>query len=264
MRKPYFSKSRKRWFVRQGQTQVNLGPDKSKAFKRYHQLMSGQTETAPTVFVADILGQYLDWSEAHQAESTYGYYRFWLKSFGKHIQQLRVEDLKPYHLTRWLDAKRYSNPNTLNAAVRAVVRAFNWAVKMGVLKENPLKGAERPSLMPRECYITPQQFDSIMATIRDDDFRDLVTFLRETGCRPQEARRAEARHFDRSGQTLTFPREESKGKRRQRVIVLTPTALAVVQRLSLKHPDGALFRNRDGSAWSRHSLNCRFSFLHFL
>ena len=81
--------------------------------------------------------------------------------------------------------------------------------------------------------------------------------MRLTGARPQEARMLEARHFQR-GQ-IVFPRLESKGKKRERIIRLPGEALAIVQRLMEKYPDGPLFRTRKGLAWTRDSLagRCR-------
>ena len=38
--KPFFKKSRGAWYVEIDGTQHNLGPDKDKAFRRYHQLMA--------------------------------------------------------------------------------------------------------------------------------------------------------------------------------------------------------------------------------
>lgn len=256
MRKPHFSKERQRWFLRQSSKNIDLGPDKDEAFRKYHSLMAGQI-TAPTgVLAEDIIKDFLAWSELNQAKSTYKNYKWYLDSFREFIGKTKLTDLKPFHVARWLDRNGWTG-NTGNGAVRAAVRPFSWAAKLGVISVNPLSKVERPSPTPRECYISPSQTDQLMNAVKDDAFRDVLTILRETGCRPQEMRRMEARHFDR--QTITFPRLESKGKKRQRIIVLTPTALAVIQRLALKHPTGPLFRNMDGVPWKSMALINRFA-----
>ena len=38
--KPFYRKSRGRWYVEIGGKQVNLGPEKEAAFRRYHELMA--------------------------------------------------------------------------------------------------------------------------------------------------------------------------------------------------------------------------------
>ncbi len=256
MRKPHFSKERKRWLLRQGTANVDLGRDKGEAFRKYHTLMAGQIAAPTGVLAIELIDDFLTWSKLHQAESTYKNYARQLKSFGEYIGKIKVSDLKPFHVARWLDHHRWRG-NTANGAVRAAVRPFSWAAELGVITTNPLLKVKRPQPTPRECYITGEQSDELLKAASDEEFRDLVTILRETGCRPQEMRRMEARHFING--TITFPREESKGKRRQRVIVLTPTAQAVVQRLAMKNPKGALFRNADGGEWTAMTIINRFA-----
>ena len=77
----------------------------------------------------------------------------------------------------------------------------------------------------------------------------------DSGARPQEVCRAEARHFDRENCRLVFPASESKGKKRPRVIYLPPVSLEIVNRLA---KDGPIFRTTKGTAWTRNSVNCRF------
>jgi len=257
MRKPHFSKERQRWFLRLGSKNIDLGVNKEEAFKKYHGLMAGQI-TAPTGALAvEIIDQFLDWSKSHQAESTFKNYSWFLKRFKEFIGSIKLKDLKPFYVTRWLDRQGWKG-NTANGAVRAAVRPFSWAAKMGVIENNQLTNVERPSPTPRECYISPAQFDQLFVAVQDEEFRDVLMILRETGCRPQEMRSMEARHFNRVGQTITFPRLESKGKKRQRIIVLTPAAMAIIQRLAMKHQTGPLFRNVDGAPWKGAALICRF------
>ena len=253
MRKPHFSKERKRWLLRQGTKNVDLGPDKEPAFKKYHALMAGQIEAPTGVLAVDIIAQFLDWSQLNQKESTYKQYAHYLKSFGEHLGRLKLSDLKPFHVARWVAKHSTWGDNAQNCAVRAAVRPFSWAAKLGVISHHPLAKVDRPASTPRECELTDEQYK-----LEDEEFRDLLTIMRETGCRPQEARRMEARHFNRSTGTITFSRQESKGGKKQRVIVLTDTALAVVQRLTLKYPSGPILRNTAGITWKASAIIARF------
>jgi len=256
MRKPYFRASQACWYILHGGKQVRLGEDKEEAFQRWHELLRAEQPTAPDTEVSDLIADFMDWCEKHRSPGTYGWYRFFLISFVDSLGTMKLSVLKPHHVTRWLEQRKFTG-NTGNGAVRAVTGCFNWAVRQGKLKENPIKGADRPAASPRESYIAPDQFKRLMASIKQSDpFYDFLMFLRLTGCRPQEARTAEARHFD--GQSIVFPRVESKGKRRQRVIPLNDQALAIVRRLVLKSPSGPIFRNQRGNPWAKNSLNCRF------
>jgi integrase len=101
--------------------------------------------------------------------------------------------------------------------------------------------------------------DRILNTC-DEDVGDIIQFLRETGCRPKEARHLEARHL--AGSCCVLSKAESKGGRAQRVIHLTDRALAICRRLALKRPAGPLFRD-GGKPWLAKSLSVRCRALGF-
>jgi integrase len=49
--------------------------------------------------------------------------------------------------------------------------------------------------------------------------------------------------------------EESKGKRDRRTVLLSDVAFDICQRLALKHPEGAIFRDRRGKPWTATALD---------
>jgi integrase/recombinase XerC len=79
------------------------------------------------------------------------------------------------------------------------------------------------------------------------------------GCRPQEARHIEPRHVELENERIVFPAEESKGKRRRRVIYVQGVSLEIITRLmGARKGDGKLFRNNRGGAWTKFSICNRF------
>ncbi len=107
----------------------------------------------------------------------------------------------------------------------------------------------------------PEQWDKLVAMVaksRDGGcLLDVITVMKETGCRPQEVRRVEARHFNREDRCWDIPFAESKGKKEKRVVLLTDKAFEICQRLALKYPDGPLFRTSAGKPWTRRALSFR-------
>ena len=83
----------------------------------------------------------------------------------------------------------------------------------------------------------------------------MLIVLRETGCRPQEARIFEAAHV--RDDHIILPKVDTKGKQYNRVMWLTPTAQAIIQRHVEKYPEGKLFRNKWGRPWTGGRLNER-------
>src|SRR5205814_1554062 len=126
------------------------------------------------------------------------------------------------------------------------------------LDKSPVAFMEKPPPGKRENVIAFETYQRMLDLTATQEFRDLLTVGWEAGCRPQEIWRVEKRHLDAAKNRWVFPAKEAKGKRRIRVVYLTDVAVAVCQRLALKHPTGPLFRNSNGAAWTRHAASCVF------
>lgn len=207
--------------------------------------------------VAAMADAFLDWCDKHRSPGTYEWYKRYLEEFCASIgTQLKLSSLKAYHVNDWLD-KRYgtASNNTRHGAARSVVRLCNWGVKSGYISHSPLIGFEKPSPSARESVVTPDQFKEIISHVPDQQFKDVLLFFWNTGCRPQELRIIEARHVD--GRKVILDRKQSKGKRYKRVIYLNDAALEIIQRLAKQNKEGAIFRNIKGRAWTKSAMLCR-------
>ncbi len=264
-RKPFFRASRGLWYVQIAGKQINLGSDEVAAFKTYHRLMQQETATAAPVdhhLVVVLVDEFLDWCEKHRAPDTYRWYKDRLNSFCKTIpSDLTTDQLKPHHVQKWVDdyAVTLASGSQRNL-IASIKRAMKWAEEQGYIERSPLTHMRKPGCGRREQVVTPEQYDKLLTRAKDQEFKDLLIVTWETGCRPQESLRVEARHVDVAGSRWVFPPSESKGKRVPRVIYLTPKALDITKRLMEKHPTGTLFRNTSGVAWTPYATNCRFRY----
>jgi len=261
--KPFFRKDRQLWYVQIDGKQHKLGPDRDEAFRRYHELMGQPPEqrfTSDTV--AAIVDAYLDWCQKHRSPATYKWYLDRAQAFVDFIPGgLTVNQLKPYHLQRWIDSKdTWADGNKRNAC-RAIQRAMRWAEQQGYIDRSPIAHFEKPPAGKREKVVSQEEFDSILFHCRDREFRELLIVTWQTGARPQEVRRVEARHVDLQNARWVFPPNESKMGRHPRIVYLTETALLITRRLVLKYPNGPLFRNTSGRPWTTDAVNCRFTTL---
>src|SRR5690606_31444465 len=114
------------------------------------------------------------------------------------------------------------------------------------LAASPVEHLEVPGADRRESIVTVEEYERLLTLIRDEAFRDVVVVTWETGCRPQELLRVEARHVDLANRRWVFPKSESKGKRQPRVVYLPPPALEITRRRVAEFPSGLLFRNSTG------------------
>ena len=164
--------------------------------------------------------------------------------------------LKPRHVTAWLNEQETWNDTTKGIAVRSLKRGFNWAVAEGIIDHNPIAALKRPPSLPRETIIAPHHWREILDVVPDQEFRDFLIVLKNTGARPGEIRQMEARHVH--GDVVIFPKVSSKGKRYNRVIYPNKEAKAIIDRLARRHPEGPLFRNTRGEPWTANAVACRF------
>jgi integrase len=280
---PFFRAPRSTWFVEVNKKQIPLGkhpkhvppPEKDgdgkwvpppEIMKAYHRTMADADDepVAPAAgpagrLVVEVLEEFMDKYASEKAARTYEWYQRCLKSFRLSLPPgLTVADLAPGHVTAWVKAHAGWSPTTKHGAIHAVKKAVLWGCKEWKLGSSPLADVSAPTPTRREVVITPEQWPQLLSACTDGEFRDLLTFLWETGARTQEARQLEARHFDAGHKRVVFPASESKGKRFPRVIYLTPQALAIVRRLALSYPEGKLFRDSRGRPWTRNALRCRF------
>jgi integrase len=264
--KPFFRPKKNRWYVQLDGKHVNLGPDKDAAFRRYYELMAERKQPVPVVAtpadpaLVSVLDAFLDWCQRHREKRTYETYKERIQQFTSSLADTRMlaRDLRPYHLQQWVDAHPDWNSGMKRGRLQSVQRALNWAVKQGILDKSPVGFMEKPPPGKRENVIDFATYQRMRDLTATQEFRDLIDVCWETGCRPQEIWRVEKRHLDVPRKRWVFPIQESKGKRKIRIVYLTDLALGICQRLALKHPSGSLFRNSDGVPWTRFAVSLVF------
>lgn len=231
----------------------------------FHALLAGPKHPpAPRIqsglTVAELFDKFLDWTQRHKAARTYEWYRDHLQKFLDHLgKPLAVDALKPFHVFEWTDAHNDWSPAYRRGAITAVQRPFNWAEELGYIPASPVKRIKKPQPQRRESHLTPEEFTALLERFPDGDpFRSLLLCCWYSGCRPQEAIHLEARHVHLAAECIVIPKEEAKGKRKARVILLHGPALEIVRRLFPLRQSGKLFLNEDGKPWKRFAIANRF------
>ena len=257
---PYWRSQTKCYYVQIRGRQHRLSPDEDDAFRLYHELMARPPESpvpaGPGTAVVAILDAFLEWARVNRDPKTFEWYRDRLQIFAGTIPPtLKVSELKPYHVTRAMDAHPTWGNNHKHNFARAVQRAFNWALRQELLDRNPVAFVEKPAMEARDMAVSPADYGRLMAHVKDPAFRELVRFAWESGVRPQEVRAIEGRHVDFEQRRIVFPKKESKGKKAQRVVYLTNEGIAILAPL-LK--PGHIFLNAKGRPWTADSINCAF------
>lgn len=267
-RKPWYRKSKDAWYVEIDGRQVRLakGKDARKAAEtKFHELMlrRAREEAAKAdpraILARAICDLFLVQAEKAVEAGTFEWYRKYLQSFCDLHGAVRAADLRPLHLTGWLDAHPGWKASRRHAII-AVKRCFKWAEEEGVVDKSPFRGVKKPPVGRRERILTPGEKKEILETIRDKPFRQFVFALYETGCRPSEVARVTAEHFDAARGLWVFGKHKTRKKTgKPRVVYLTPAMVELTKSLIAKHPTGPLFRgNRNHKAFTRNGIRCRF------
>ena len=187
--RPWFRTSKNAWFVQIDGKQVLLVKGKKNreaAEVRFHEIMLERARRQPVpadprkILTREICDRFLVFAEQGIDSRTFEFYRKYLQSFCDQHGTLRAADLRPFHLTAWLDAHPGWKASRCHATI-AVKRCFKWATEEGVCERNPFLGVRKPPVRRRERILTPSEKAEILDTIRDEPFRQFVFALFETG-----------------------------------------------------------------------------------
>jgi integrase len=265
-REPFWRTERSCWFVHLGSRTIRLSPDKNEAWRRWHELMSRPPEpsrpaipTGTDIQAVEILDLFLDFCQKNKAPRTYAWYQENIQRLASTLSPgLKAVDLKPYHITLAMDDHPDWGNNTKHNFIGASKRAFNWAHAQGLIDKNPVAHVSKPAREAREMAISLKQYVKVIASVKEPNFRDLIELSWETGARPQELRKIEARFYDEETSRIVFPPKSAKGKKYHRVIYLTKNARIIVARLADTRPHGPILLNSEGNPWTKDAINCAF------
>lgn len=256
--KPWWWDARGAYYVNIKGVKHRLDPDQEIAEQMFHALMAKPDRPAKPLLddaAIVIIDKFFDWCKQKKPDSFDWYFRF-LNPFCKVVAGLRVHEVKPHHVEGYLDDHPTWGQAARRAAVTAIKRAFNWAVKQGYIDSSPVKLVEKPESVARERVVSRKEHNALLKQV-NPQFADLLELAWETGARPFELYLLETRHLDLKNKRAIFPKNEAKGKKKPRVIYFSSKALQIIKRSMGK--SGPVLRNVDGNAWNVHSINSTFA-----
>ena len=248
------------WMVTVGGRKIRLAQGKANkkaAAQKFHELMATQQARAPEnpdARVADVVDAFLAWSKIHRSAETNRNHVWYGQEFAEHSGYLKAADLRPIHVTRWVDSHKWG-PTTERNARRSIGRAFTWAVEEGVLRSNPLHGMKCPAAATRQRVMTDAEFRGMLRGSKRD-FKVLLYALRMTGCRPKEARTLKWEQVLEDRWVLQ-EHKTAHSTNKSRVIYLIPPMRKLMAVLRRKGRSDYVFVNRLGRMWTRNAIRLR-------
>jgi integrase len=208
--------------------------------------------------VATLCDLFLDYSQAHHSAGAYESYRRFLQSFCDAYGTLSAGDIKPFHVTRWLDSHK-TWQGARRHAVISIKRAFSWGEQQGLIPGSPIRSLKVPRVRRRERVLTPDERTLILSEAKDKAFKNFLTALLGTGCRPSEVAGVTAAEVNLElGVWVLTQHKTARKTGKPRIIYLSPEMLALTKQQMTEHPTGPLFPNRLGKQFTRNAWRCRF------
>ncbi len=174
-----------------------------------------------------------------------------------------VCQLKPLDVDQWLQAHSagWKSSATKRTHIKALITALNYGVKAGMIPLNPIRRYSVPKMKGRITYITPEQ-EAALCEAAHPALAMAIKVLIRSGMRPGvEFAAVCARHVKDHGERLEirFPKEETKTKKRERVILVTDAAvLAIIRKQVSENPSGPIFKTPRDTPWIADNLSKRF------
>lgn len=149
----------------------------------------------PPALVRDVVDLYLVAAERKLKPTTLVSVLSVLSRFRHAHGHLPLTGCIPHQLESWIESHpEWDSDWTRGRVNRTVQRAFNWAVKGRLIGENPFRGV---SYGQGGCGqpMTDDEFAKLIGRA-PELFRDVLWFLRLTGCRPKELSELRWEHVD--------------------------------------------------------------------
>lgn len=210
--------------------------------------------------IGNLADEFLDHIQASRKATTHANYRYCLLRALRIVgPKTRVADLGKLHLAK-IEQKltgKYS-PSTVRDTIQTLQTVFSWAIKHDLLTENPLAGYQKPAGRSRTRIVTKDEFNKLFGGT-DARFRDVLTALRHTGCRPIEVRTLvwdwvdldEGLWILKDHKTITRQRNPLP-----RLIPLSDEVLSLCKRLAERRHSATdrVFLNAHGKPYSKNGM----------
>jgi integrase/recombinase XerC len=270
--RPWYRAERDAWYVTIGGKKILLARGKDarrEAEAAFHRVKAAEAEpnrlgggpAAPAVVVGEIGARFLADCRERVALGTLtagtrrDYVRR-LQDFLRAFGAAPVSGLRSRAVLAWVEAQTRWGPTSRHDVVTSIKTMLTWAVENELIATNPLAGLKKPRRSRRRPHVmSGAEVEAFFAAIVSKDFHDMMRFCFLTGCRPFEARRLSSEHIDRTTWVARFRGKNSWKTQALRVLPLPAVAREIVARRLEAQGAGPVFRNEDGSAWTRSAVN---------
>lgn len=172
-----------------------LGRNYPEALIKYYEI----TQTTVTSNkMGDLFDRYMREIAPAKAPRTYKGNIYEMANLRKVFSDMRVEEIKPYHIYMYLDRRGKQAPVRANREKSLLSHVFAMSIKWGVLDTNPCREVKRIKEVPRDRYITDAEFLAVH-TIASPIIKAIMDFAYLTGQRVSDVLKIRLSDMDDEG-----------------------------------------------------------------
>lgn len=181
-----------------------------------------------------------------------------LNEFLQRYGDTPISQLTDLDIDDYIAEHKSWKPGTRRKRFGQIASVFNSRLVKRICPINPCSTAQRyaDGVRGEEFALTAETVQKLLQHA-DDDERDLIVVLWQSGARPGEIFTATYSEYDPVRSCLDKATWKSDDKQKYRCILLRKEAKQIVEKLAKKYPDGPLFRNSFGRKWKNNSFGKR-------
>ena len=149
----YF-KGRSYYFVSRDNKWINLGRDYQAAVAQWAQLTD---TTGPLRTMSDLFDRYERDIMPTKAPVTVMSYSLWLKMLRAGLGKFLPDQITKQIIYKYTDKRGKTAPVQSNRELAVLSDVFKYAIRWGVLENNPVRGVMRYPETPRDRYVTDEE-----------------------------------------------------------------------------------------------------------
>jgi len=244
-------------------TGCKMKADAFKFLKSYNQSEAERREKLKTISLSEFMQEFLIYSSGVHTLKTQLTFKNAFREFiriisDKQLKQISIKDIESFLSQKKVEASEWTARKYFISLCSAFERARLW----NYLEVNPFRKVEKPKtpeLIP--LFLSKRDFNLLLTTIVENDFRELVTIAAYTGLRLGELLSLEWLDVDFKMRVLqvrnkeTFKTKSGKNRVLPMAEVVYNTLIKRFGRLTSEHT--LIFANK-GKRWSAEYISKKF------
>jgi len=236
--------------------------NEAEAVRAWHRLMAEEptptltpkAEPKPDATVKAVVDAFLADAKCRVKANSYATYQGLLTGFGEGFGKIKAEAFTVAMAYAYANRPEWS-VSYRHGVLGCIATAFKWAESVGMIGRNPLKNVKRPPKASRGAKVVLSDADHAkLLEAATPALRLLLELLHATGCRPSELARLTASDVDFPSGVAMLQEHKADASGRPRLIILSPSAIAILRTQAALHPTGNLLRNARGGKWTKDGI----------